>query len=247
MNAQQHTETMLNWFSETGISAVDLAVRRHDSTMIWHRNSATLSLPLPWIRAENARRADIYIRPARGHSWPLVFLDDLPLRTARGISRKYGALAVHTSPMGGSHVWLKCSKALDEQQRCAAQRWLASRVPADKASISGEHLGRLAGFKNWKRDGVWVNVLSQPLVDRTWIPQFLQANPSDTTRNSRPKPAPVDTSPSAKEWGWVCGLLESGCSPDEVYRRLVKQARRRRGADAERYARRTLSRALSRI
>jgi hypothetical protein len=37
----------------------------------------------------------------------------------------------------------------------------AHRIDVDLGSISGEHLGRLlAGFKNWKRRGRWVNVLT---------------------------------------------------------------------------------------
>ena len=62
-------------------------------------------------------------------------------------------------------------------------------------SISGEHLGRLAGFKNWKRGGTWVNVLGASCHGRHWDPTV----------------------------------------------------RPRRGRDAERYARRTLHRALERV
>lgn len=247
MRALEHTAAMLNWWSEVGIKTVDLAVRRHDATMIWHRDVAPSNLPLAWARAENARRADLYIRPARGHSWPLVFLDDLPPATAQAIARKYDALVVHTSPQGGCHVWLRCTTALDEHQRRTAQRWLAQRVNADPGSTSGEHLGRLAGFKNFKRGGVWVNVLHSSLANRPWKPQL------DTTLARRSSHLPprtsssnTDTSASGREWCWICGLLESGCDPDDLYLKLVEHARPRRGSDAERYARRTLDRALAR-
>lgn len=81
----------------------------------------------------------------------LVFLDDLEPSLAVAIARKYAALAVATSPHGGCHLWLGCLQSLSESQRAQAHRWLAQRTGADQASTSCEHLGRLAGFKNWKR------------------------------------------------------------------------------------------------
>jgi len=247
MRAHQHTASMLAWWSSVGIGIVDLALRRLDSTMIWHRDLAPPNLPLAWARAENARRADVYIRPARGHSWPLVFLDDLPRATAQAIARKYDALVVHTSPQGGCHVWLRCTMALHEDQRRAAQRWLASRVDADPGSTSGEHLGRLAGFKNFKRGGVWVNVLDASLRSRPWKPQLDDTHVNDTRLPTRSSSSGIDTSASGREWGWVCGLLESGCDPEDIYLDLVDQARPRRGPDAERYASRTLKHALAHV
>jgi hypothetical protein len=48
------------------------------------------------------------------------------------------------------------------------------------------------------------------------------------------------------EWGWVCRLLETGQSAEKVYLMLVDRAASRRGSDVERYARRTVERALAR-
>lgn len=247
MRAREHTSLMLRWWFAAGITAVDLAVRRPDTTMMWHHDISLTALPLAWARAENAHHANVYIRPARDHSWPLVLLDDLPLATANAIARKYDALVVHTSPQGGCHVWLLCSKTLDENQRKRAQQWLIQRVEADPASSSGDHLGRLAGFKNWKRGGVWVNVLQTRRRLRSWEPQLLDSSTSRRPAVSRTSSVAHDTSPSVREWGWICGLLEAGCEPAEAYRRLVERARPRRGRDAERYARRTVKRALAHI
>lgn len=247
MRAHEHTASMLDWWSSAGIKTVDLAIRRKDTTMIWHRDVTPSNLPLAWARAENARRADVYIRPARGHSWPLVLLDDLPLAIAGAIARKYDALVVHTSPQGGCHVWLRCTTPLDETQRRNAQRWLAQRVAADPASTSGEHLGRLAGFKNLKRGGVWVNVIHSTLGNRPWKPQLDATLANNSLLPPRTSSSNTDTSASGREWGWIRGLLESGCDPDDLYLRLLQHARPRRGSDAERYARRTLDRALAHI
>jgi hypothetical protein len=67
---------------------------------------------------------------------------------------------VKTSQEGGCHIWLSCTCNLGEWERHQAQRWLAPLAGADIASTSGEHLGRLAGFKSWKRNGTWVNVVA---------------------------------------------------------------------------------------
>jgi hypothetical protein len=238
---------MLAWWSRIGIERVDLAVRQTSGAMLWHCDLGTTSLPLAWARAQNVRQGDVYIRPARAYPWPLVFLDDVEKPRAQAVARKYDALIVETSAAGGCHVWLACEHELAESSRCQAQRWLAQRIHADLGSISGEHLGRLAGFKNWKRRGTWVNVLAASRHGRRWDPSTV---PSLTESPPQPRRAQrreaTDTTPSGKEWGWVCGQLETGSSPYLVYARLLKQARTRRGADAPRYARRTLQRALQR-
>ena len=252
MPARDHTDRMLHWWSRVGIDRADLAVRRSDGAMLWHADQALATLPLAWARAHNARKADVYVRPARGYRWPLLFLDDVPEPVARAVARKYAALLVRTSPAGGCHVWLRSSVPLDEDQRRQAQRYLARRIGADLASISGEHLGRLAGFKNWKRAGVWVNVL-QVSSQRPWEPRpaFLESTPSttqgrcDDPRDGQTTPGRVtDTSPSGADWAFTCQLLEAGSDPGLVLARLVERARPRRGPDTQRYANRTINRAL---
>ena len=253
MTAIRQTQSMLAWWRETGIDRVDLAVKRSE-TMIWHRDLALDSLPLLWVKAQNAQQGDVYIRPARGYPWPLVFLDDVAAPVAVPVMREYEVMVVRTSPPGGCHLWLACDRPLGETARCEAQRWLARLIQADPASVSGEHLGRLAGFKNWKRGGTWVNVLATSRHGRRWDPtaaapvaRILSERSPTSDRPDPPRRGRPDGSPSGREWGWVCGLLEAGWSPDVVYSRLVSRARPRRGRDTERYARRTMQRAQERV
>lgn len=250
--ASAHTATMLHGWAQAGIDCADLAIRRPDGAMLWQRDCPLSHLSLPWARAHNVKHGDVYIRPARGYPWPLVFLDDVTPEKARLIARKYATVVVHTSPCGGCHLWLRVATALDEHQRYQAQRWLVPRAGADPGSVSGEHLGRLAGMKNWKRHGVWVNVLDcgnrqAPPWDPT---PALQPTPPDdrplTVAPGRHHSPGVDCSESAREWGWVCGALEAGVSPDIVYRQLVDRASLRRGRDAARYASYTIKRAIRR-
>lgn len=254
VRVEEQTQAFIEWWADAGIDRADLAVRRLDGCMIWHRDLDLGDLPLAWARAENVRRADVYVRPARGYSWPLVLLDDVAPGLARRVACKYAALVVRTSAEGGCHLWLRSGSALDEEHRRLAQKWLAERSCADMGSISGEHLGRLAGFKNWKRGGVWVNVIEATSSSSSWDPTVAFEERSDTPgrlplrgeRGALHGPG-VDRSPSGREWGWVCGMLEAGADPDRVYFQLVEQALPRRGTDAQRYARRTVDRALLRV
>jgi hypothetical protein len=251
MRARQQTEQMLQWWKRAGVSRADMAVRRRDGVMAWHRDLPLVELPLGWARAENAAKGDVYIRPARGQAWPVVFLDDVAVDVAARVVLKYAALIVATSPEGGSHLWLRCRRPLDEEARHEVQRWLADRTGADRASTSGEHLGRLAGFRNWKR-GTWVNVhdavLARPAWDPDRIPRHGRSRPPAAGDGQPLPPARTsDSSESGREWGWVCGLLEAGFEPSCVQARLQERARRRRGEDAARYAQHTVRRALARV
>lgn len=246
MTASAHTQAMLRWWAHAGIDRADLAIRRSNGAMLWHRDRMLDAVPIAWARAENAQQADIYIRPARGTAWPLVFLDDVAVGRAQALAAEVDALLVDTSPAGGCHVWIRCDRVLTEDERQRAQRAWVARLDADPGSISGEHLGRLAGFKNWKRGGCWVNVRAAACGRRPWTVV------DDGAAHSLPLPPPTrprdrdglrDTTPSGQDWAWVCTRLEQHHDPDLLYRRLVDRARPRRGADAERYAQRTLDRA----
>lgn len=237
MKAAEHTQAMLAAWRKLGVNLADLAIRRRDGAMLWQRSRPLPDLPLAWARAENAHGADIYARPARGHPWALVLLDDVALGLAVELATSSGGLAVRTSEEGGCHLWLPTSEPLDEPGRCRRQRWLAQQLGADLGSVSGEHLGRLAGFRNWKRGGCWVNVLTAATAG----PE--PRREAGTVEGQNLHRAPRDASPSGQEWGWTCRMLEAGWSPRQVYEGLVAKASGRRGADAERYARYTVEKA----
>lgn len=193
MRAADHTQAMLDWWAATGVDRVDLAVRRASGAMLWQRDRPIARLSLAWARAENAQQADIYLRPERGRSWPLIMIDDVALGRADAVAREVDALLVETSPAGGCHVWLRCDRALAEDERRRVQRTWLVKLGGDPGSVSGEHLGRLAGFKNWKRGGCWVNVRpaahGRPwvvVVDRTITPPARTHSPHAPAGQRRP-------------------------------------------------------------
>lgn len=252
---------MITWWRDVGVDRVDLAVRRPRllpgvaaHVWLWHRTVPLGDLPplLPWTRAENAREADVYARPARGSRWSVVFLDDLAQAHALELTTRHPGLCVHTSPEGGCQLWLCCDQPLDEQGRYRLQKHLAGLLGADPGSVSGEHLGRLAGYRNWKRRGPWVNVLAATL-DGPRLPVLQDSDPAGQPQPLRPAlprlhaSAGPDISESGREWGWVMSALEAGLEPDVIYHQLLVRARVRRGSDSTRYARRTVERALQRL
>jgi len=244
VKAAEHTEAMLAAWRVLGVDLADLAIRRRDGTMLWQRKRPLENVPLAWARAENAHGADIYARPARGYAWPLVFLDDVRPDLAIEVAASNGGLAIQTSPEGGCHLWLPTSAPLDEADRCTRQRWLAQQFGADPGSVSGEHLGRLAGFRNWKRGGCWVNVLGPPGTGQEHVTEVgTEVRPEMVSAQTRSR----DVSPSGQEWGWTCRMLEAGWSPQRVYESLAEKASARRGVDAERYARRTVEKATEKL
>lgn len=257
MRARDHTHRQRAWFRRHGISLLDLAVRRRDATFICQHS---LSLDddrvdqcLPWVRYENARRrADVYVRPARGRAWPVVFFDDVPPPRAHDLARTHAILALHTSPHGGCHIWLAVSQPLTESERADTQRRLHNSIGADPGSISGEHWGRLAGMRNHKRAGCWVNVLLSshhgafdPALaptgnaNRLVTPKTSVTISSSTARQQRDE--------SVAEFAWCCHRLRDGWSIDRIERHLRRRAARRGKHAPDDYARRTVAAALHRL
>lgn len=249
MRAMKQTEWQLRWFDEHLVVNLDLAVRRPDGTFV-SKDSCDLDgvgviRCLPWIRYENARqRADVYVRPARGHTWPVVFLDDVDPSVSRMVSRKYSALVIQTSQAGGCHVWLSVSRPLDESERSSAQRFLQQQLGSDPGSISGEHWGRLAGTKNHKRDGCWVNVLYAS-DGPPWEPVLSSPDVGEESkRSARLADRGSTRDESVAEFAWCCHRIREGLSLPQIETELSKRALKRGKRNPVDYAKRTARAAL---
>lgn len=252
---------LIRWLGHSQVTHLDLAVQRYKpsgekhsflaplTTKAENLTSSQIQARLPWLRAENVAGADIYFRPYRHMAWPLVFLDDLSPNMANKVARKYRAAVILTSK-GRCHLWLHMSRVLDENQRFEIQRDLVRRLngEADPGSVSGEHWGRLPGFRNRKPcRNCWVNLLT--------LSHGPSCHPPDVTghlasqRQKREDHSPLDqgdikVNHSNMEWGWVMGSLENGVSPRQVLTSLTQRALPRRGPkDAVRYARHTVHKA----
>lgn len=244
----RQTQHFLDRWSQCGITHADLALRRPTGAW-WQQLDLPLDqLPISFARAANCQRAEIYVRPARGRTAPFLFLDDLPTTVACRLIATTAGIAVHTSIPGGCQVWLALTKPIDENRRTELQRHLARRLNADPASISGEHFGRLPGLRNWKRGGCWVTIRATNLQSDRLDPEALLTE-SETAPRTNPESFPSrtggDRSPSAQEWGWVCGALENGLPLSEIRQWLIQRAIHRRGFDTERYVDLTIRNAIA--
>lgn len=261
MKSQDHTYNMLAWFSENGITKLDFSVKRPNGTFL-QRDTAGIEIAdegqinriLKWLGFENWKReSDIYVRPARYHDWPILFLDDLSPHNADLIAKLHTSMLIHTSKAGGYHAWISTTKPLGEDDKGAVQHHYAQTFSSDIRSTSGEHWGRLAGFKNHKRGGTdWVN------FHATGNGTAIDPNPvlfsgEDTTTASfvpRHRPAVnlsqqgIDESESGKEYGWAIGFIRATGDIEEAKQQLHERASARgKSGNINRYVDHTINKA----
>ncbi len=263
MSIQYNTNQQIEWFMSNGIDHLDFAIRRPNGAFIYN-NLQAISLKdanrlrgiIARLRGENCKRADIYCRPARGFDWPILMLDDV--MDHKPVTGTYKSMAIHTSPEGGHQIWIATTTPLNEDGRRAAQEPLISQYKADAGSKSGEHFGRLAGFKNHKRNGNWVNYTTasnKPALDSktTILPPRMGSNSGGAVVFQSPirsgrRTGGVDKSASAREFGLVSGWLRKGENRQVVYNRLHAMAsERKKSGDIDRYVNLTIANAEKRL
>lgn len=244
----------LDWLLQIRVDRYDLAVIRFGknnpegifipgSTNVDHQK---LQASLAWLKYENSQTSGVYFRPARGYAWPLVFLDDVTPTKAYRLADTHNAALIETSP-SKYHVWLGLDQPLDEHDRYRAQSELAKKIGADMGSVSGEHWGRLPGFKNRKpgKDN-WVNLRRltsvQPYPATAHVVGEIKQDVEKTTRKTQATQTDEQDA-SEVEWKFVRSALEAGVAPSIVYQRLLEHCASRRGSDAKRYADLTLRKA----
>ena len=112
-------------------------------------DAETLLRSIAWLRLENLRGRNIYIRPQGEHHLSLV--DDLS-KAAIDRMKAEGfqpAAIVETSPRN-FQAWLDHGERLRKDIGTAVARALASRFEGDTKAADWRHFGRLAGFTNQK-------------------------------------------------------------------------------------------------
>ena len=108
---------------------------------------------MDYLRSQNAKGADIYIRPGEKDRG-LLLADDVNLGTlermkAEGLTP---AVITETSP-GNYQAWVRVcprNEALEPREHTLAAKALAARFGGDPNSADFRHFGRLAGFTNRK-------------------------------------------------------------------------------------------------
>jgi hypothetical protein len=271
---------MLDFFNENGVTHVNLSVlasagdgeRKVMKSGERARDRDEAARSLGWAWHENQRGGEVYVRPARylpdgaSAAWPMLFFDDVRLEIIEKIKKR--ALVVETS-RGSFHVWIPINRPLAESERRFEQTRLLPFLKSDPASVSGEHFGRLAGFKNHKR-GVMVHILRKVdgplLVPPTTAPAPEGASPVPPSPPPQGGARVSDSSPrftgtgsgaseSEREFGYLVGRLrwfKTHGFPifpeiDKLRKQLVEQAARRGKRNPSGYVTRTIEAALRAI
>ena len=269
MGHKEAMAVMLDWFQSSGVDSWNFSVL--DRGMLGHdraRDRAEVEKSLGWGWVKNNAGHDVYIRPARGVSHPVVFLDDLPPRKALGIARKYGSLVVETSA-NNCQVWVRVSRPLSEPERSTVQRSLIRLVGADPMSVSGDHFGRAVGYCNRKkgRDDFVVRVLEASagaaLDPAPYLVETLALSPAGGRGGAVFTPSPLSSgdakSESEREYRYALARLDwakrRGRDPagefaylvGNIADRAVERGKRKTRAEALIYAEKTVLRAASQL
>lgn len=273
----QQQKRFLDFFEKHGVTHINLVTllpRDGDKPLVKSlaraRDRAEAEKSFGWAWHENQRGGEVYARPARWMpdgtpaSWPMVFLDDVAPAQAAEIAAQFSAMIIETSP-GLCHVWLAVSRPLNEAERRAIQQQLIAAHGGDPGSVSGEHFGRLPGFKNHKRGGVFVNTKAisagrlYPVGD---LDSFAAAGEARQAAARASEGICMYeslggwSSESEREFGFVIGRLRwlSRNAPERMQEEaarlrheLIEKARARGKRDPADYAARTIKAALARL
>ena len=268
MGHKEAMSVMLDWFQDAGVDVWNFSVL--DRGMLGHerpRDRGEVERSEGWAWVKNRDGRDVYIRPARGASHPIVFLDDLSPRKARGIAKKYGAMVLETS-RENCQVWIHMTHPLSEAERATVQRSLASMICADPMSVSGDHFGRAPGYCNRKRgrDNFVVRVLGVSggaALDPTPHLAEAPALPAPAGRRAVFTPSPLGVggakSESEREYRYALARLDwakrRGRDPSgefaylvgNIADRAVERGKRKSRAEALVYAEKTVLRAAAQM
>lgn len=242
-------EALLTWFQDHDVRHFDVQVRRHhqhgEQWITMHEDLITekvMSL-WAWLRRENATGADIYFRPSSRRNHPVVFLDDLTLEQAFATSNKYACAVIETSS-NNTQIWMSTSRRLNRDERKQVQAQLIKLGYGDPGSVSGDHLGRLCGFKSQKNI-CWVNAkrFSTPHcypVPLDW-PKLVSRGGGGAC--ALPREGGEHHSPSEHEFAWATGMIRAGRSVNFVQEKLTEISAARGKRNSEQYASLTANKA----
>lgn len=136
-----------------GCNAYEIGIRDRQGRMMTRSwSNQEILTNLAWLKRENAKGADIYIRPSGQENQGIVLIDDLSrgqvdrMKTA-GLEP---AVLVETSPQN-LQAWVRVSETpLRPDVATTISQALARKFEGDPNSADWRHYGRLAGFTNQK-------------------------------------------------------------------------------------------------
>jgi hypothetical protein len=136
-----------------GVDTFEVGIRDRAGRMLLRTWSKSETLQaIPWLKRENAKGADVYVRPAGQTNAGLILVDDLnrgqlTRMKAEGLNP---ASVTETSP-DNFQAWVRVhEKRLDPALATEVAAMLATEYEGDPNSADWRHFGRLAGLTNTK-------------------------------------------------------------------------------------------------
>lgn len=136
-----------------GVERFEVGIRDQAGRMLTRTWSKAETLEaMPWLKRENAKGADVYVRPAGETNAGLVLVDDLnrgqlARMQAAGMTP---ASVIETSP-DNFQAWVRVhDKRLEPKLATEVATMLAKEYGGDLNSADWRHFGRLAGLTNAK-------------------------------------------------------------------------------------------------
>jgi hypothetical protein len=135
------------------VDSFEIGIRDQAGRMLMRTWSKAETLQaMPWLKRENAKGADVYIRPAGDTSSGLVLVDDLS-RGQLSRMRAEGlppACVIETSP-NNFQAWVRVhQQPIEPKLATEVAAMLAKQYQGDPNSADWRHFGRLAGLTNAK-------------------------------------------------------------------------------------------------
>lgn len=131
----------------------EVGIRHPDGRMMTRTwSDAEVLKSISWLKRENAKGSDIYVRPAGQKNQGLILVDDLDKSRLERMKTQgvEPAAVVETSPQN-YQAWIRLTrKPLEPRAATTVSRKLAKHFDADLNSADWRHFGRLAGFTNRK-------------------------------------------------------------------------------------------------
>lgn len=135
----------------------EIGVRDQQGRMLTRTwSTAEVLKSVPWLKRENAKGSDIYVRPAGEQNQGLVLADDLNQKSLEAMKQEGFAPAVVVETSQANYqAWVRISPTpLEPSLATAASKGIAKRYGADPNSADWRHFGRLSGFTNRKPEHV---------------------------------------------------------------------------------------------
>lgn len=181
MKPHEQLKEMMDWLMATShdeeLATFDMGIGDASKSMYFRRHGLDnlsindIDIRTSFFRAvntvgvEEARRPlNVYICSAKSQPQSWLMMDDLTIEQCREIAGNRTAMIIQTSATS-HHLWLATSRPVSVAERKLCQQVLQKKYGGDEGSVSGDHFGRLAGFKSIKRN-CWVNLICLEITDR---------------------------------------------------------------------------------